>query len=293
MLADKIIKRIEFLKPKMAKKIRESLYRVDIRTMEEYLIPYEEYMLSIGESLDYGVDCYLKLCDSMLYERIRFMQTGHYSSNSVGEVNERVYDNSIVMREHMFGLALAQFLWKEQYSRFCFFEENLIKYRDSIDRYLEIGGGHALHLNRAIDTLYCGTKFDLVDISLESIKLSEGIVRYPKLQSHLMDIHDFFPMKGYDWINIGEVLEHVEDPVKLLKKVRSLMAPDGDVFISVPANAPTIDHIFLFNDASEIRDMITSVGFDIADEILEYSEDLPANELEENKIALMYAAILR
>jgi SAM-dependent methyltransferase len=46
---------------------------------------------------------------------------------------------------------------------------------------------------------------------------------------------DQFPDKDFDLIFIGEVLEHVEEPFRLLKKAKASLRSGGDVLISTPA----------------------------------------------------------
>jgi len=89
-------------------------------------------------------------------------------------------------------------------------------------------------------------------------------------------IFDYVPSRRYDFITIGEVLEHLEDPRAMLRRILELLAPDGRVFITTPANAPMIDHIYLFNNAGEIREMLRTCGFAIEVEASMFAEDKPA-----------------
>lgn len=45
---------------------------------------------------------------------------------------------------------------------------------------------------------------------------------------------EFSPTREFDNIILGHVLEHVQDPTKLLKKVANWLAPDGKIFCAVP-----------------------------------------------------------
>ena len=59
-----------------------------------------------------------------------------------------------------------------------------------------------------------------------------------------------------------------------LLKIYNILKKDGTFFITVPINSPAIDHIYLFNNENEIREMILSAGFKIEDEILAKSENV-------------------
>ena len=105
-----------------------------------------------------------------------------------------------------------------------------------------------------------------------------------------MDIFDLPEDTTYDFITMGEVLEHVEQPRDLLLRVHSLLSPEGRAYITTPANAPTRDHIYLFNSAAEIRDMLNSAGLTIEREVTQFASDLPPKKL---KMPLMFAAFVK
>ena len=54
-----------------------------------------------------------------------------------------------------------------------------------------------------------------------------------------------------------------------------------------------IDHIYLFNNVQEIRDLIASAGLGIAAEKSAPSRDLPERLIVQHKFPVMYAAFLR
>jgi 2-polyprenyl-3-methyl-5-hydroxy-6-metoxy-1,4-benzoquinol methylase len=220
------------------------------------------------------------------------MQTGEYSSKSFDEVNKRVYDNPDVMYYYMHGLLLSQFLWMHHYEILRYFNKTVSKYGPSIKNYLEVGGGHGLYISEAI-TIAGTSSFDLVDISKISMDVAKKMIEDTKVNYILSDIFKYFPKKKYDFITMGEVLEHVEDPVALLKKLGELVTDNGRVFITTPTNAPAIDHIYLFKNAEDIRKVIRQAGFLIEEELCIYSEDLPPELLEQYKISMMYIGVLK
>jgi len=260
---------------------------------EDFFSRFNSFLRSHGRSFDYGIDCYLKLRESMLDQRMEFLRTGAYANTSFREVEERVYSNPEVMRHHMYGLVLAQFFWPDQYQRFRFFRENLGAYASGLRRYLEIGGGHALYASEAMRILGPSVAYDLVDISPTSIELSRGMCPAGPIRYRLMDIFDLDEGEPYDFVTIGEVIEHVEDPLAMLRKVRRLLRPGGHAFVSTPANAPTLDHIYLFHNTGEIRAMIAKADLQIQQETSRYAENMPAAKAEKLKVALMFAAFAK
>jgi 2-polyprenyl-3-methyl-5-hydroxy-6-metoxy-1,4-benzoquinol methylase len=260
---------------------------------EAFVGRYDRFIVSTGRSLDFGIDCFVKLRKSMVEENLHFMRTGEYSSKSFAEVNQRVYSNPETMQYHMHGLVFAQFLWPDQYRRFSFFSENLPSYAPGIRRYLEIGSGHGLYLVEAVRILGSEAAFEAIDISPSSMELAQGIASGAPCQFRLMDIFDLPEDTKYDFITIGEVLEHLEQPRDLLLKLHALLMPEGHAYITTPANAPTRDHIYLFHNAAEIRAMLTSTGLVIEREVTQYASDLPQKRAEKLKVPLMFAAFVK
>jgi 2-polyprenyl-3-methyl-5-hydroxy-6-metoxy-1,4-benzoquinol methylase len=158
--------------------------------------------------------------------------------------------------------------------------------------YLEVGGGHGLYASEAISIIGDKASYDIVDISQSSIDIAKKMINNDNVNYNLSDVFEYSPGKKFDFITMGEVLEHVEEPLKLLEKLFTLLTDDGKLFITVPTNGPTIDHIYLFNNADEIREMIYSAGFQIKNEFCIYSENLPAEIAEKYKVSMMFAGLL-
>lgn len=254
---------------------------------------YRIYLEKDNLTLDFGISCYLHMIEDMLEERFKFIRTGNYSNTSFEDVEKRIYGNSEIMNYHMHGLVLAQFLWFDQYERILFFKENIKKYIVDTNNYLEIGGGHGLYIFEALNTIPDIKQFDLVDISQSSLNLAKGIIDDNRINYYLKNIFDFSEDEKYDFVTMGEVLEHVEQPLDLLKKASDLLSDNGVFYITTPINAPMIDHIYLFNNEEEIREMIHQVGFYIIEEKIVISEKMSPEKAIKHKVPVMYAAFLK
>lgn len=89
------------------------------------------------------------------------------------------------------------------------------------------------------------------------------------------------------------MLEHVEEPIVLLQKLNDLMGNTGLSFITTPVNAPMIDHIYLFNNVQEIRDLILDAGLRFVKEKVVITEKVSQQYAEKFKIPVMYAALIQ
>lgn len=292
-----IINKIKVQNPDHADKATKYLSEFDERIIskaESFYHKYSNYLAEENKTLDFGVECYLKMVDDMIKERMKFIRTKKYSSSSFNEVEQRVYANPDIMTYHMHGLVLAQFLWVDQVHRFAFFSQNITKYAEQTRSYLEIGGGHGLYLNEAIATLPRVKQFDLIDISQSSLALAKGIIDNDKVNYFHKNIFDFTENEDlYDFITIGEVIEHLENPLAILKKITKLLSNKGVCYITAPINAPMIDHIYLFSNENQIRELIATAGLEIIEEKIAITDNQTEDYAKKYKIPIMYAAFVK
>ena len=295
-ILQEILDKIALKNPNHAAKLLINIDDLDAnyhKTANDFFNKYNEYLLKTNKTIDFGIDCYLHMIADMLEERFNFIRTGQYSNTSFDAVEKRVYGDPKIMDYHMHGLVLAQFLWFDQYDRILFFKDNLKKYNSNTNNYLEIGGGHGLYINEALNVMPEISRFEMVDISQSSLDLAMGILNTDKINYYLKNIFDFDTTQKYDFITMGEVLEHVEQPLELLQKAGDLLADNGVFYITTPINAPMIDHIYLFNNEQEIREMIYSANFEIIEEKIVISEKISAEKAAKQKVPVMYAAFLK
>jgi 2-polyprenyl-3-methyl-5-hydroxy-6-metoxy-1,4-benzoquinol methylase len=296
-LLNDIVQKISILNPVHGKKLRKNLLdNADVMYLSranDFLDKYINYLKSLDKDLDFGIDCYLKMVSDFTYEHIRFLETGQYSVKSFQDVQKRIYSNPDVMEYYINGVLLSQLLWKHHYSMFAFFSDSFPKYNKNIKNYLEVGGGHGLFISEAIN--YIGTenvKLHFVDISNTSIDIAKNFICNDRVRFIKTDILAFSPEKKFDFITMGEVLEHVEQPLSLLLKLKDLLNTYGYIFITTPTNAPAIDHIYLFNNFDDVRSLIREAGFKIIEERITYAENVSEEEVEKFKITGMYGAFL-
>lgn len=296
ILLERVIGAIEAINPLHGKKLRKNMHACNadyFEKAEHFLESYLRYLTGMGRDLEYGVTCYLNMVAGMVYEQVRFMESGEYASRSFAEINKKVYGNPEVMDAHLQGLLLSQILWMHHFAMLSFFGDTLPKYKHTIRNYLEIGGGHGLYIAEAMRILGNGVSFDLVDISRSALEASKQFIAGGKVTYILQDILTYTPGKTYDAVTMGEVLEHVERPAELLYSVGNLLHDDGVAYITAPTNAPAIDHIYLFRTVQEIRDVIRAAEFDIVSEVRQCAEDVPEEVAEQKKITVMYGAFLK
>lgn len=293
---DQIINLVSEKNPQHGKKLKKTLGVMETEFYDKadtFFAAYEKFATSQGKDFSYGVDSYLQMIADMMGEYLDFARTGEYSCKSFSDAFEKVYNNPDVMEGYMHGLLFSQFLWKHHYSILDFYSQNITSYGSDLKSYLEIGGGHGLYVSEAINKLGDSLNYNMLDISESSLDLAKMFIQSNNVNYILSDIFEFQSKDKFDFISMGEVLEHVEDPGKLLSVLNSLLSDNGVIFITVPTNAPAIDHIYLFRNAFEIEELIEAAGFTIDKSIGVYSEDVSPEKGERDGITMMYAAFLK
>jgi len=240
------------------------------------------------------VQAYQKMCMDLLREQIRFRKTAIFHVGTSQEAYETVYSQEEVMRYYLMGLLLSYLFWPNHYKMVRFFQENTKAI--SMKRHLEIGAGHGL-FTAEIRQLFPQVETTVVDISNTSIKLSSEMLKGFGIHQGEINFvqHDFLTVnladEKFDFIVMGEVLEHVSEPLVFLHRARDLLSPSGTIYLSTCANAPAIDHIYHFKTVEEIRDVIKHSGLSIRQEIVLPAEEVPQERWLSELVAINYAAI--
>lgn len=256
MIFNEIIELIYKKSPLQKKRIEKYLTGRDaqyFQRAEDFAANYIGYLQKENISIEYAIDAYLKMCNNMMKSQVKFMRTGCYPVKFATDTFSNIYINEKEMKSYMIGLAISQYLWATHYDIYIFFEDYIKNNKEHISSYLEIGPGHDLFLNKAMDYIDNKAKITVIDISPISIDITKSIIKYFKPLSqnityHNSDILEFQSTEKYNFITMGEVLEHVNFPEKLLSKINGLLTEKGKLFISTCVNCPAIDHDISFQD---------------------------------------------
>jgi len=265
---------------------------------EEFVRQYTIYLDSQGIPVEYAVNAYVKMCNDMMRCQVSFMRSGQYPVEVSQETFDNVYNNPQEMKSYMIGLAISQFLWGSHYEMFSCLKSALCSYAKGTKSYLEIGPGHGLFLSQAVSVLEDCSRYVAVDISPTSINITKTIMQALHAKDKLNVTYYNEDMlllsldNKYDFITMGEVIEHVGFPDKLLTQFKNLLTKNGKGFISTCVNCPAIDHIYHFHSVDEIREMLMRCGLNVLDERVCPVESLPMQEIVERKITINYCAIV-
>lgn len=266
--------------------------------LELFLKTYENFFKREGITAKKLAEAYLQMLEQMMFCRKEFIYSGKYFVSNQENAFKNVYDNEEIMTNYMLALALSQFVWKHHYLVFNFYQD-VIKGLNTKDSILEVGSGHGLFLLEILKSMDRNKIIDVVDISKSSIKMTGDIISainkdfIEDIQFFTADINDYKTDKKYDFITMGEVIEHVDDPLTILKSLHTLLSENGKLFVTTCANCPALDHVYLFNNIEEIRALVEEAGFKTDRELIVPSEDKSEKYMKKFKVDIIYAAVLK
>jgi 2-polyprenyl-3-methyl-5-hydroxy-6-metoxy-1,4-benzoquinol methylase len=263
---------------------------------KEDLLAYIQYCAKENLTLDNIASCYDLVVRDTAREQMYFRRHGKYRHSTFQEVASSVYGDDNYMRQYMVGLALTAFLWPNHVAINRFIGEHLEKVK-SAGSYLDIGPGHGFYMMKAMRVLrHCS--YVGVDISSTSVALTKRILGssffgdFGNYSIHQSDFLSWDTRDRYDVIVMGEVLEHVEDPERLLRKINEVASDEAHVFLTTCANAPEIDHIYLYRSVCEVDQQILDAGFLTRDRLIVPYQGKNLSECEKDGLPINVAYVL-
>jgi ubiquinone/menaquinone biosynthesis C-methylase UbiE len=243
-----------------------------------------------------AVKSYVVLSLEFLKLQKELEKTGRYLHSSERETLPKVYSSERVFGGYyLAGLLLSEALWP---NHFVFTESFVADFASRLPKgakVLEVGVGTGYHLAKLFNAR--------PDISYLGIDVSQFAIDFArKFASDELDdkTAEFVlanatagieaPLAAFDAVVCGEVLEHVDDPAALLAEIKRVVNPSGTAFVTTVAFAANIDHVFLFENAAQIRALIVSTGWRILNEwvLPVYAQDTA----DSHKRPLNYGAVI-
>ena len=198
----------------------------------------------------------------------------------------------------MIGLGLSLYLWPQHRACLRFFAEAYEKYAPAGGTYLEIGPGHGKYFCDAVRMGRCSA-YTAADLSETSLRMTQQLLQhfltereFRQCQFICVDATKQAPGAGYDFITMCEVLEHVEQPLALLKGLREISKVEGHVFLSAPVNAPEKDHLSLFRSIDDVTHLVQDAGFDVVEQRYFLTKKRTLEKAVKYKDAILVAMVL-
>ncbi len=239
-----------------------------------------------------AVQDFVQFCYDYLRLQLELEKTGSYSCKSFEEARKNIYENPEVMsKKYMNGLLLSQAFWFNHFRILDYFFKEFCPTGLAFGRVLEVPVGTGIFISEFMER---NPRWEAAacDISESSIAFASDLVKMTGASGiHFIrqNIFDFPEDEKYDRIICGELLEHLDEPTRLLEKLGRLLASDGQLFLTTVVWAASTDHVYLFKSAQEIRDMLNDFFKIKKESVLPL---IAGKSPEDEKTPINYACVL-
>lgn len=236
-------------------------------------------------------------CDQLRDEELFFHREGRYRLSTFAEADAEVYSNHSYMGRYVNGLLLSQLLWFNHVATFEMFLNRVLGGADRPFDYLEVGPGHGLmvYFAAAAPMSRSLEAWDFSEVSLRETRAALEVLGAAKPVSYTQTdiLKAQTTERRYDLIVISEVLEHLETPQVALDLLRKAISDDGRIFINVPLNSPSPDHIYLLSSPEEVTALVEGAGFKVESMELFATQGRKIESALNNKISVSAGVIAR
>jgi 2-polyprenyl-3-methyl-5-hydroxy-6-metoxy-1,4-benzoquinol methylase len=238
---------------------------------------------------------YRWLCDVIREEELNFARTDAYRYSTFAETNANVYSDDVFMERYMHGLLLSHVLWYMHISSLQFFLSRLGARVQPGGKLMEVGSGHGLLIYLALTKLGLSeaVAWDISAVSLDQTRAALGQLGMgDRARYAIQDMHKIEQgSEQFDLIILSHLLEHLEQPVDALQKIRHAVAKGGYLFVNIPLNAPMPDHLQLLGDPAEVVAMIEAGGFRVLEIASHTTQAAPLPRALKRKTAVTCSVI--
>lgn len=247
-----------------------------------------------SSGLEAGLKAFIRYSNEFLKLQARLNREGRYLHASFAEVNRAVYQNPVMDDYYLDGLFLSQVLWPNHYRMGQFFRScaNCVTLSSEV---LDVPSGTGIY-SYFIKTGFRFQHLVSVDISDYSRRYTEYVLSGCSSASGLVQVarQDLFEIEGehrFDFIACGELLEHIEAPPTFLAQLDRLLKPEGTLFLTTAIYAAAIDHIWLFRNVAEVRELLRQRFHLVSELALPVSLDAYRPDMDREPIN--YACVLK
>lgn len=135
-------------------------------------------------------------------------------------------------------------------------------------RVLDIGCGDGYWLHRLRDL----PGVELAGVDYNPLRVERARQAAPHAKIHCADFMAFRPDQAFDVVLLNQVIEHIDDDVGVLRRVRELLRPAGVLIVGTPNEGSRLqrwrirpeatDHVHFYTE-DEVRQKLEQAGFAI------------------------------
>lgn len=220
----------------------------------------------LGENyLESLVRGYIFFVTDVNKSQILYEKTEKYKNSSYQEVYDSTYNNSEHMSLYHWGVFVTTFAWEHHLHLYQFYRDSfLIRIKEAAQNIIEFGSGSGVWGMIGMLQLQDNSKLTGLDISETSVKLAIEMSSLNGFKQNNYIVNDALTYNNktkYDHAISCFLMEHLEQPSKLLKNIHNNISDSGYAFVTAALTAAEIDHIHEFRRESEVVLMAEEAGF--------------------------------
>ena len=228
-----------------------------------------ERMMPGEETLRDALAGYTEFAVDSMRMQVAFQKTGRYVTGSFEDACGAVYhDEAHMSREYLPALLMSHFLWPHHWRHAQFYRHVFLPELAAAEdaRFHDVGVGTGFY---TVSTLERAPAADCIgwDVSPYSVafarRQAEAAGVGERVRFRVEDIRNQHDAEPRPFLVSIEVLEHVPDPVALLKTLSSMLTDSGKAFLGTALNAAHRDHIYLYRNEQEVVDHVEAAGFTV------------------------------
>lgn len=224
---------------------------------------------------------YARYCFGVAKSQQIYEQAGRYTPQALPDVISEVYEDEGYMVPYMWAAILIYPFWPSMVNHIALYRDEFVKALPTDARVLELASGHGV-----LSLLAAEERGDLqlegLDISPPAVAVANRLLSVSGHDSRVkFEVKDALAVEQgdgegeYQGIIAAMLAEHLEDPKPLLQAISRLLAKDGLVFFSTAIESAQRDHLFEFNQESQVVKLAEDAGLRVTRLVSDASAPLP------------------
>jgi 2-polyprenyl-3-methyl-5-hydroxy-6-metoxy-1,4-benzoquinol methylase len=223
---------------------------------------------------------YARYCLGVAKSQQIYEQAGRYTPQALPDVISEVYEDEGYMVPYMWAAILIYPFWPSMVNHIALYRDEFVRALPADARVLELASGHGV-----LSLLAAQERTDLnmegFDISPPAVAVANRLLAVSGHASRVkFEVKDALAVEHgaageYQGIIAAMLAEHLEDPKPLLQAISCMLAKDGLVFFSTAIESAQRDHLYEFNQESQVVKLAEDVGLRVTRLISDASVPLP------------------
>lgn len=194
----------------------------------------------------------------------QYEKDGQYNPDAISDIKAKVYQDETYMIPYMWGAILIYAFWPSVINHLTLLRDEFINKIPKGGRLLEMACGHGV-----LGLLAANTRDDIsvsgFDISPSAINIAKRLAEKTGFADRVnLAVQDVLEMdeaqEPYDAILAAMIVEHLEEPQKLINSLSRNLKQNGLAFLSTAIESAQKDHVFEFHNESDLLLMAEKAG---------------------------------